>query len=159
MKKLIVISDTHGSPKGIEKIKPLAAENDYLVHLGDGAADARSFTEDAEKLYVCAGNCDFFSPYPEEGVLEVEYVKILYCHGHKYGVKRDLQTLAQAAKSRGCSLALYGHTHRAQIAELDGVLLVNPGSLRAPVGEGGSYAYIVVHKDKITPVIVGESVL
>mgnify|MGYP001068110727 CR=1 FL=1 len=66
--------------------------------------------------------------------------------------------LAEEAARRGCKAALYGHTHRALISEENGVLLVNPGSLRYPAGEGGSYCYLTVNGDKIYPVLVGESV-
>ncbi len=159
MKKILVISDTHGSRKGIEKLKPLIAENDYVIHLGDGAGDMREITGlYPDKVYLCAGNCDFFSPLPDEGVLEVEHLKILYCHGHKYGVKRGLASLLNEAKRRGCDIVLYGHTHDSAITEIDGVTLINPGSARYPAGEGGSYCYLVINKDKATPVIVGESV-
>ena len=139
---------------------PLVAENDYIVHLGDGCGDMRTFwREYPEKVYVCAGNCDFFSPLPAEGELEIEQLKIFYCHGHAYRVKSDLHDLAREAKKRGCDIALYGHTHNALISEIDGVTLINPGSLRAAVGKGGSYCYLVIHGNKATPVIVGESVL
>lgn len=157
MKKILVISDTHGSEKGIEKLLPLIAENDYVIHLGDGANDMREVrAQYPEKVFVCAGNCDFFSSYPDEGILEAEWLRVLYCHGHKYGVKSGLGALALEAKRQGCEIALYGHTHEALITELDGVLLINPGTLRRAVGEGGSYCYLVVNKDKATPVIVGE---
>ena len=160
MKKCIVLSDTHGSMKGIEKLMPLFAENDYIIHLGDGAGDLRAVSSAyPEKVYQCKGNCDFVSVYPNEGVLEIEQVRILYCHGHEYGVKTLLGVLANEAKSKGCDVALYGHTHRADICELDGVTLINPGSLRYPAGEGGSYCYLVIHKDKVTPVIVGDGYL
>ncbi len=159
MKTLVVISDTHGSGKGIEKMRSILQENDFIVHLGDGFSEGRKLISDyPEKAYACTGNCDLFAPLPDEGELEVEGVKILYCHGHKYGVKSTLIRLAQEAKKRDCDLALYGHTHTARIDEIDGVMLVNPGSLRYPAGEGGSYAYLVVNGKKITPVIVGESV-
>ena len=158
MKKIIVVSDTHGSKKGLDSIRGLVAENDYFIHLGDGVSDARELcAEYPEKAYVTRGNCDFFSPLPEDGELEVEWVKIYYCHGHRYGVKSERLSLAREAKKRGCQVALYGHTHNAMITEIDGVTLVNPGSFKRPVGEGGSYAYIVVEKYKVTPVIVGES--
>ncbi|MBQ8658700.1 MAG: metallophosphoesterase [Clostridia bacterium] len=158
MKKIVVISDTHGNLGGIEKLAPLMAENDLVVHLGDGGSDLRTFTANfPEKAYVCRGNCDFFSAYPEEGVLEVERIRIFYCHGHTYGVKSGLWGLAREAKRRDCQIALYGHTHTALITELDGVTLVNPGSLKRAVGEGGSYCYLVVNKEKFTPVLVGES--
>ena len=157
MKRIIVLSDSHGNGKGIEELLPLMAENDYVIHLGDGAADMREArTLYPEKVYSCGGNCDFFSPLPDDGVLEVEGVRIYFCHGHKYGVKSHLYALAIAAKERDCSVALYGHTHVANITEVDGVTLINPGSLRYSVGKGGSYCYLVIHKDKVTPVIVGE---
>ncbi len=157
MKKLIVFSDSHGNYKEIEKLLPRIVENDYVVHLGDGAGDMREIMRRyPEKVYVCAGNCDFFSAYPGEEVLEVEQVRILCCHGHKYGVKRELKALAQAAKSRDCDVALYGHTHCARIDKIDGVTLINPGTLRLPLDKGGSYCYLVIHKKEITPVIVGE---
>ena len=159
MKKLIVISDSHGNTRAVESLLPLIAENDYVVHLGDGAADMRVIrAQYPEKVYACSGNCDFFSPIPEEDVMEVEYLRILYCHGHRYRVKSDLNALAKAAKERGCEIALYGHTHRADITEIDGVTLINPGSFKRPIGEGGSYCYLVINKDKCTPVLVGESV-
>lgn len=158
MKKLIVISDSHGNRTGIEKLRPLFEENDYIVHLGDGAGDVREIMDTyPEKVYLCRGNCDFL-PYPEEGGIEVDGCKIFYCHGHKYGVKSGLEALAKEAKRRGADVALYGHTHRALITQIDGVTLINPGSLKRPAFEGGSYCYLVVHKGKITPVIVGESV-
>lgn len=157
MKKLVIISDTHGNAKGVESLLPIIAENDYVIHLGDGAGDLRAVWDAyPDKAYVCAGNCDFFSPLPAEGELEVEGVKIFYCHGHRYDVKKTRFSLALEAKRRGCQIALYGHTHVAKISEREGVTLINPGSLRRSVGEGGSYCYLVIHKDKFTPVIVGE---
>lgn len=159
MTKIIVVSDTHGNSSAIEKLMPRIAENDYFFHLGDGCMDVKQvWKEYPDKVYQCRGNCDGFTPTPAEGEIEVEYVKIFYCHGDKYGVKSSLQTLAREAKKRGCEIALYGHTHKADVTEIDGVTLINPGSLKKWVDAGGSYCYLVIHKDKITPVIVGESV-
>lgn len=157
MKKLIILSDSHGNTKGIAELLPLMAENDYVIHLGDGGTDMREARSlYPEKVYTCGGNCDFFSPLPDDGELEVEGLKIYFCHGHKYGVKSDLHALALAAKKRGCDIALYGHTHLARIEEIEGVLLINPGNLRRAVGKGGSYCYLVISKGKATPVIVGD---
>ena len=157
MKKIIVVSDSHGNVSAVEGLRPLIAENDIFVHLGDGAQDIRAITaEFPEKVYFCGGNCDFFTAYPTEGVMEVEGVRIFYCHGHRYGVKNSLDTLAQVAKSRDCDIALYGHTHEAKITQIDGVTLVNPGTLRYALDRGGSYCYLVVNGSKFTPVLVGE---
>jgi predicted phosphodiesterase len=45
----------------------------------------------------------------------------------------------------------------AGVTEIDGVTLINPGSLKYAHDEGGSYAYIVVNGESVTSVIVGES--
>lgn len=158
MKKIVIISDSHGNGKGIEKLRGLIAENDYCIHLGDGVGDIRAIAgEYPDKIYFCAGNCDFFAHYPEEGILDVEGVRILYCHGHRYGVKSGLGTLAIKAKTVGADIALYGHTHTPMITEQDGVTLINPGSIRFSVGEGGSYCYLVVNGCKYTSVLVGDT--
>ncbi|MBQ8292070.1 MAG: metallophosphoesterase [Clostridia bacterium] len=158
MKRIVILSDTHGNCKGVDALRPIFAENDYIVHLGDGAWEARTLLQEfPEKTYACAGNCDFAPLFPYEGILEVEQVRILYCHGHRYGVKSSLTHLAFEAKKKGCDIVLYGHTHTALITELDGVTLINPGSAKYPVAEGGSYCYLVINGNKATPVIVGES--
>lgn len=156
MRTIIAISDTHGHSEGIDDLRPLMRESDYIVHLGDGAGDMREILRGyPEKTYVCRGNCDFYAA-SDEGIVEADGVKIFFCHGHKYRVKSDLSLLAAEAKRRGCRAALYGHTHRALVSEEDGILLINPGSLRFPAGRGGSYCYIVVSDGKIRPVLVGE---
>lgn len=158
MKTLLVVSDSHGNIKALEKLRPLIAENDYFIHLGDGVADIKSLRDEfPEKTYFCAGNCDFFSAYPTEGIMDVEKLRIFYTHGHKYGVKNGLQTLATVAKSKGCDVALYGHTHTPMITKIDGVTLINPGAMRLS-GVNPVYAYLVVNGDKNTCVLVGEGV-
>ncbi|MBQ7369406.1 MAG: metallophosphoesterase [Clostridia bacterium] len=158
MKRLIIVSDTHGNVKGVEKLLPLIKENHYFLHLGDGIRDLAPALEVAsKKTYFCKGNCDFIGSVPEDGILEIEGVRIYYCHGHQYGVKQSLLSLALATKSRGCTVALYGHTHLPAIDEWEGVTLINPGSMKFSAGEGGSYCYLVVNGEKITPVIVGEN--
>lgn len=158
MKTLIALSDTHGNKKSVDELLPLIEENDYVVHLGDGFADFRDvFSGYPKKAYLCGGNCDFFSALPAEGVLEIEQTRILYCHGHRYGVKGGLARLAYRAKELDCTVALYGHTHQPSVQEMGGVTLVNPGSLRFPLHQGGSYAYLVINGEKTTAVIVGNS--
>ena len=45
MKKLIIISDSHGNMSGVTGLLPLLSENDYLIHLGDGAGDVRELRD------------------------------------------------------------------------------------------------------------------
>ncbi len=158
MKKLLIVSDTHGNKKELEKLLPLIAENDYFIHLGDGAWDVRALSKEyPDKIYSCVGNCDLFIPYADEGTIDVEGVRIFYTHGHKYGVKDSLDALAYKAREKDCDIALYGHTHIPLISEIGGVTLINPGTLKHPLNAGGSYGYLVINGKKFTPVIVGES--
>ncbi len=159
MTKIIVVSDSHGDVRGIESLRSLFLENDYLIHLGDGANDTKPLRmEQPEKVYACCGNNDPFCLYPDEDELDIEGVKIFFCHGHKYGVKSGLGNLAKAAKKRGAQIALYGHTHEAKITEIDGVTLINPGAFWGTLQNGAAYCYLVIHNGKATPVLVGESV-
>ena len=152
MKTFVVLSDSHGRRKNVEKLLPLFAENDYIVHLGDGSGDMREILHTyPEKTYILKGNCDF-SLGMEETVIEAEGVRIFCCHGHKYGVKQGLARLAERAARSDCTVALYGHTHIAAVEEESGVLCVCPGAagdLSSP-----SYCYLAVHGEKVTPVIV-----
>ena len=152
MKTVIVLSDSHGRRGAVDRLAPLFAENDYIIHLGDGSSDMReTFSRYPDKTFVMKGNCDF-SYGISEHTLEAEGVKLLLCHGHKYGVKSTLAKLAARAKELDCDVALYGHTHVADVREVDGVLCVCPGSAGAYAD--ASYCYLVLHKGKATPTIV-----
>lgn len=154
MKSAIVLSDTHGNMAMVEKLLPLIREADYVFHLGDGAADlARYYKELQGKLFSVGGNCDVFFTGDREGVVEVEGVKVFYCHGHRYSVKRGTDELLTRAKEVGAQIALYGHTHEAWIDEADGVTMINPGALTRFTAKP-SYCYLVFYGGKFTAKIV-----
>ena len=46
-----------------------------------------------------------------------------------YGVKYDLDTLADAAAARGAEVALFGHTHKPLVDMRGKTLFLNPGSI------------------------------
>ena len=152
MLSCIVLSDSHGRLKNIQKIRPLFLENGMVIHLGDGSSDIRDFAREyPEKTIVIKGNCDF-SYGMEEYVLGAGGVRVFCCHGHKYGVKSGLERLIARTKELDCTVALYGHTHRAFNETVDGVLCVNPGS--AGDYAAPSYCYLALHNGKVTAVIV-----
>ena len=152
MKTFVILSDSHGRRANVKKMLPRFEENDYIVHLGDGSTDLREvFSQYPDKTYLCKGNCDL--AYGEdEFVIREEGLSIFCCHGHKYGVKSRLVRLAARAKELGCEIALYGHTHRADVSEVDGVICINPGALGSYTEP--SYCYLVLHRGKATPTIV-----
>lgn len=152
MKTFVILSDSHGKRANVEALFPLFAENDGIVHLGDGSADMRETLRTyPEKTYIIKGNCDF-SFGMDETIVEAEQARIFCCHGHRYGVKTGLARLAARARELGCDAALFGHTHRAFCETVDGVLCFNPGAAGSYTEP--TYGYLVVHADKITAAVV-----
>lgn len=157
MKTVLVISDTHGHRGNLEALSQTMAEADYIFHLGDGRGDMREIEEKyPEKIYTLKGNCDFGCGLREVEV-EIEGVKIFACHGDAYRVKSETFTIAKEAKSRGAMVALYGHTHHAEIVQEDGIILVCPGTMKFPLYRGGTYAYLVITGAKCVATIVGTN--
>ena len=141
--KILVISDSHGDVVSIQKIISLHRDAELLIFLGDGLRDLAVATESIPStmatVSVC-GNCDFFSlgslAARDEETLTVGGRRIFITHGHKYGVKGGLGTLAAAAFARGADIVLFGHTHEPHesFVEIDGrsIRLFNPGSVGRP---------------------------
>lgn len=149
MKKLVIIADTHHRTENLQSLIPLINSADTVVHLGDYTDDIERFKEDitAETLII-RGNCDFFSTYPEESVLTLGAHKILFTHGHQYGVKSgNLSRLSAHAASKGCTYAFYGHSHTANTGFLNGVCCINPGSLSKPRTGLPSYCLVELNED------------
>ena len=132
MTKLLILSDSHNSASAVERILHAESDATAVVFLGDGLRDL----EDAltlhpkMKVYAVAGNCDFGALEPLDGLAAFDQVVVFYTHGHMYGVKYDLDTLADAAAARGAEVALFGHTHKPTALQKNGVFLFKPGLLR-----------------------------
>ena len=149
MKKITVVSDTHGNMAAIQKLFPIFAESDMIIHLGDTSSDGQvirsAFTD---KTYLLKGNCDLSRIGEDELILEVEGIKIFACHGDRYGVKRGYDNIAYKAEQEGCKVALFGHTHAPIKKNVGEITLFNPGTLRRYATN--TYLYLVVVGDKAT---------
>jgi len=129
--KLLILSDSHNSRLALENILAAEADSiDALIFLGDGLRDLEQALTFYPSLraYAVAGNCDFGALEPLDGLAAFDGVVVFYTHGHMYGVKYDLDTLADAAAARGANVALFGHTHIPVAEERGGGFLFNPGS-------------------------------
>lgn len=131
MTKLLILSDSHNSRLAIENILAAEARQHRRAHLS-GRRPARpragAHLYPSLRAYAVAGNCDFGALEPLDGLAAFDGVVVFYTHGHMYGVKYDLDTLADAAAARGANVALFGHTHIPVAEERGGVFLFNPGS-------------------------------
>lgn len=146
--KILVVSDSHGLDTHllavIDRVKPI----DLFIHCGDyGRFDeyAESFTECPVEM-VC-GNGDYCSPYPGETIVQAGSHKLFVTHGHAYGVKSGLSRLAERARTLGADVALYGHTHIPEQREIDGITIINPGSISLPRQTGRIPSFAIIELD------------
>ena len=151
--KAILMSDTHGDAIGVRWILDQAwartGHVDAYFHMGDGAMDFISLkpfllAHDPEAaLYGVRGNCDFYAPNVEKSlVVPFGGTRIFMTHGHYYQVKSTLEIRDEEAESEGCSIALYGHTHRPAM-DMGRTLMINPGS-----AQDGRIAFLEVNEGK-----------
>mgnify|MGYP000869895504 CR=1 FL=1 len=86
---------------------------------------------------VC-GNCDWYSNYPDKMEIEFAGKRIFFSHGHPYNVKFGYENIIAEAKRRNADIVLFGHTHNQYTEYIDGLYIMNPGS----VGMNGDYGVI-----------------
>lgn len=130
MTKLLILSDSHNSRSAVERILHAERDSDAVIFLGDGLRDLEQALAlfPRMRVYAVAGNCDYGALEPLDGLAAFDQVIVFYTHGHMYGVKYDLDTLAEAAAARGAEIALFGHTHIPFAEQRGEVFLFNPGS-------------------------------
>ncbi len=146
--KILVVSDTHRKDDNLKRVLSEECPLDMLIHLGD-AEGSEQFIPDWVnpecRMEMVLGNNDFFSRLDREREIDIAGHKAFITHGHYYGVSMGPEGLADEAKSRGCDIAMYGHTHRPFLDVIDGVTVLNPGSLSYPRQEGRRPSYMIIN--------------
>lgn len=144
--RILVISDTHGHEDNLERVLMKEGKPDHVLHLGDIEGGEDSIRQMVGcPLDVVSGNCDFFSRMPKVKFVEIGGYKIMMTHGHYYYVTVGTRDLVEEAKTNGCNVVMFGHTHKPMLNEEDEELTVlNPGSLSFPRQEGRRPSYIMM---------------
>lgn len=145
--RILIVSDTHGRDRSLEEVISRVSPIDMLIHCGDseGHEDYIGALVDCP-VHMVRGNNDFFTQLPEEDIFFIGNQKVLLTHGHAYGVSFSLKMLLKAAKEKGADIVMYGHTHVPKVS-LDGVSVINPGSLTYPRQEGRKPSFILMELD------------
>lgn len=146
--RILVVSDSHGSPMNLRKAIEQQPTAELLFYLGDGEHDLEYANVQLPTVKV-KGNCDWGSELPAFSVDKVEGKVIYSTHGYVEFVKYGLTGLISAARERNAHIALYGHTHNPVTEYIDGVWYVNPGSIRE-----GRYAVVDITKVGIMPILM-----
>lgn len=149
MKKILVMSDSHGRKLNMQQIMEKHEDVYAIAYLGDGESDL----EECELYYPhmfsravvwVKGNCDWFSVRPVDESLHVGGHDILFTHGHYYDVKNGLTQLEIAASKGGYDIAVFGHTHTPYFSQDNPAkpTLFNPGAVA-----DGHYGLIKIYDE------------
>ena len=81
--RILVISDSHGNTRNIERAVESQPEANIIIHLGDGADDIvdLEFVYRDKQFYQVAGNCDWGSSLPLEGEVVGADKRMLWLQG------------------------------------------------------------------------------
>lgn len=143
MSSIAVISDSHGSLRNLSLFRSRIGQPDALWHLGDCAEDAPLLAQRMNCGYVSVrGNCDPFSDAPLKQIIDWHHRRFLLLHGHTVSGRLNLLYLA---KEQRCDAILFGHSHVPSAECVDGIWMINPGSLSRPrSSEGPSMALLTL---------------
>ena len=149
MRRVLVMSDTHGNSenvkKAVEKTRKEFGDFQYVIHLGDvgDAQEIQSLT--GALCYIVRGNTDYDFSLKDVNVISIGDHRLFLTHGHRYGVHGSLLALRNAALENDCDIAMYGHTHVPFLDEdpFD-VTILNPGSLSFPRQEDRKKTFVVM---------------
>ncbi len=117
-----IISDTHGllRPEAVEAL----AGVDHILHAGDvGDIAILENLRSIAPVTAIRGNVDVSGACARLPTTEV--VELGGCLFYLLHAIQDLDVVPAEA---GISAVVYGHSHRAEVQERDGVVYVNPGS-------------------------------
>jgi uncharacterized protein len=123
-----LISDTHGMVRA--SVFDALAGVELILHAGDvGPDDVLHELAAIAPVRAVYGNTDApGNPRLAEALtLDIDGVSIHVSHGHELGSPTPAKLVAAYPQR----VLVYGHTHRQLITEVDGRLVINPGSAGA----------------------------
>lgn len=158
--RILIISDTHRKHAGFDEALDLAGRIDYLIHLGDVEGGEYYIEQRVDcPCYFVAGNNDFFSSLPRELEIVLGGKRMFLTHGHGYMVSIGTEMLVEEARSRKADVVMFGHTHKPYYAELDDLIVLNPGSLTYPRQEGREPSFMIMEIDDSGKISVTKTFL
>jgi putative phosphoesterase len=154
--RVIVFSDSHGNAGILREIARSQPDAEVFIHLGDGEREFDSLRESYPDkiLRSVRGNGDWSSTSKLMDTLVLEKKRILFVHGHTFRAKQSSDMILAEAQLMGADIALYGHTHVAMTDYVDGIYLLNPGSVSLPRHGNPTYGVIDITDAGIVPFIV-----
>lgn len=140
--KFVVVSDNHGLVDLLNSIRIKHQDADAFIHCGDSEMTEYQLSGWAS----VEGNNDYYADLPLSRILNINGFKVFVTHSHKFSYFNRNERMVEKALKEGCQLICFGHTHVFFDEVVDGVRLLNPGSLRYN-RDGSKPCYAVVSVD------------
>lgn len=143
MKKVVIVSDSHGRENILDDIAILNSDCDLFLHAGDSLLSKTAISP----YHQVKGNCDIFIK-EKELFFEIEGVRIMMFHGHDEDLRSE--KCYEKAKLNNCDIIIHGHTHKKRNERYNDVLILCPGSLKRARDDSESYIVLnIYNKQKI----------
>lgn len=147
MRRILIISDSHGRNDNIKKAMEKAGQFDLMIHLGDVGPEYLNVERMAGvPTYMVAGNNDYGGFLRDMSIIYLGSHRVLLTHGHRQGVHFGVDRLRYLALENECDIAMYGHTHVPFLEEGD-VTIINPGSISLPRQIGHKKTFMIMELD------------
>lgn len=116
-----LISDTHGLLR--KEVEYNLSNCNLIVHAGDiGKYEVIEKLKNICDVEFIRGNCDKDKNIAKEDkIIELSNIKIYLVH--------DISKINIDLKKENIDIVIYGHTHKSNIYENEGILYINPGSI------------------------------
>ncbi|WP_349631407.1 metallophosphoesterase family protein [Bradyrhizobium sp. BR 10289] len=117
-----VISDTHGllRPEAVHHLVGVA----HIIHAGDiGTEDVLEELRRIAPVSAIRGNVD-----TGDWARNYRDTETVHLGGHEFYILHDLNELGSKPAPVSVDAVICGHSHRASVKTIDGVLYLNPGS-------------------------------
>ncbi|KZE64495.1 metallophosphatase [Fictibacillus phosphorivorans] len=151
MGKALIVSDSHGLKDELIMLKKrYEGQVDLMIHCGDSELSTNA--GELSGFVTVKGNMDYLGDdLPNESIELLEQTCIYITHGHLYDVKMSYLSLGYRAEETGAKIACFGHSHVAEAFEREGMIFINPGSIRLPRGSfEKTYAILEIEEDVVS---------
>lgn len=146
--KIILVSDTHTNSSVLKTVREKFPGADRYIHCGDILVSP----DKAEGFTTVRGNLDGADYYPMELSFTAGSLRILIKHGHDLfvGAAPDYGAVARYARKNGYDAVFFGHSHTYYDGTVNGIRLLNPGSLwKSRDGSPRTFMVVTVEDDVI----------
>lgn len=141
--RVLIVSDNHGHPHLLyDLVEKYHDTVDHMIHCGDSELAKDDLIWGV--MTTVRGNKDD-EPFKDVEIVTTEQGNIMVTHGHLFGVSYGYDKIVQLAQENDAQIVCYGHTHVMNNTVLDGVRLINPGSIRLPKGTYPFPSYAILN--------------